>query len=254
MQRSIKNKFFRCALKIVLPLTFSLLFFSCEKPKPVQSTPETSTMTDRDGNVYKTVKIGNQWWMAENLKVKTFLNGDSILLEPSSNNWQSAGAAYCINGASPYGFLYNAHAVNDVRKIAPAGWHIPTDEEWKTLEMNLGMSRASVDSIGWRGNTEGDKLKIEQSSLENSTLYWEVNVEKQFIIWPNNESGFSAVPAGCRVFNGSFGIGPKLTGFWWSSSVYNNQNWFRYLDYSKSKVFRFYSDIQSGYSIRCVKD
>lgn len=245
-----KNIFSFCAF--VLLLMFSAA--SCEKPVTPKPTLETGTMTDQDGNIYKTVKIGNQWWMAENLKVKTYLNGDTILLQTTSADWQLNNPAYCLNGSNSFGFLYNAYVVNDARKIAPQGWHIPSDEEWKTLEMHLGMSRASADSISWRGGKEGDKLKIEKSSLENSTMFWEVGANNQFVVWPNNESGFTALPNACRLQNGSFGLGPKLTGFWWSSSANNGQNWYRYLDYNKSNIFRFYADNRCGFSVRCVKD
>jgi len=101
----------------------------------------TGTVTDIDGNVYKTVKIGSQWWTAENLKVTHYNNGDSLINETVIRTWYDLTVgAYCSydhdsNNAAIYGYLYNWYAVGDDRNLAPAGWHVPTDEEWKQLEM-----------------------------------------------------------------------------------------------------------------------
>ncbi len=239
-------------------LLFSVFFMqsSC-KPKPVTpvSTNETGTVTDREGNVYATVKIGDQWWMAEDLRVKSYLNGDTIAYHPNSVDWIKDTAAYCkFSSSGDFGFLYNWLAVSDARKLAPEGWHIPSDEEWKILEMNLGMERSSADSISWRGTTQGTKLKIAQVVNVNGTKYWEVNKTTQYTNWPTNESGFTALPAGCRMYDGKFGVGSRYTGFWWSSSLNNDDAWYRYLDYQKTNVFRFYGDKHHGFSVRCVKD
>jgi len=255
MKYILKIKSFDVA---VVALLFSIFFMqaSC-KPKQVDpvSKNETGTLTDREGNVYATVKIGDQWWMAEDLRVKTYLNGDSILYHPTSGDWLKDTAAYCkFSTSGDFGFLYNWFAASDSRKIAPEGWHVPSDEEWKILEMNLGMARISADSISWRGTTQGTKLKIAQSANANSTKFWEIVVPAKYTNWPTNESGFTALPAGCRIFNGTFGLGPKYTGFWWSSTLNNNDAWYRYLDYQKTNVFRFYADKRHGFSVRCVKD
>ena len=103
---------------------------------------ETDTVTDINGNLYETVKIGNQWWMTQNLKVTKYRNGETISQASTANNWKSANAAYCVynNSAAAPGLLYNWYAVNDPRNIAPEGWHVPTDEDWAVLEQTLGMS------------------------------------------------------------------------------------------------------------------
>lgn len=255
MKNILKGKGF---IIVVCALFLSLFFMqtSC-KPEPVAtvSKNETSTVTDRDGNVYATVKIGNQWWMAEDLRVTTYLNGDTIAYHPNSVDWIKDTAAYFkYSSSGDFGFLYNWLAVNDSRKIAPVGWHIPSDEEWKVLEMHLGMERISADSISWRGTNQGNKLKIAQPANANSTKYWEIDVVSKYTNWPSNESGFTALPNGCRMFNGTLGLGPKYTGFWWTSTSKNNDAWYRYLDYQKANVFRFYGDKYHGFSVRCVKD
>ena len=100
---------------------------------------KTGTVTDIDSNTYQTVKIGNQWWMTENLKVTHYRNGNAIPNVTDDSAWSSlTTGAYCIynhdeSNATTYGRLYNCYAVTDSRNIAPAGWHVPTDAEWTTL-------------------------------------------------------------------------------------------------------------------------
>ena len=127
-----------------------VVFMSCKKnddKNPVNST-------DTSGVSYPTIKIGNQDWMAENLKVTRYRNGDEISHVTDNISWNNLSAsAYCnydhdVGNASNYGVLYNWYAVNDSRNIAPIGWHVPTDEEWKTLEMYLGMSQSQADDVG----------------------------------------------------------------------------------------------------------
>ncbi len=223
--------------------------FSCKKDK--EAAPvihEMGTVTDFEGNIYKTVKIGNQWWMAENLKTKKYCNGYQVRNGQDSVDWVQSSGAYCLyqnNPAAP-GFLYNWFAVTDTSKLAPIGWHIPSDEEWKILERTLGMSSGDADNVGWRGVDEGGKLKIE--SLNGWSSYQNV--------WSTNESGFTALAGSCRLFNNTFGApGLQATGFWWSSTECSSKNvWYRYLDYKNSNVFRSHSNKQYGFSVRCVKD
>jgi uncharacterized protein (TIGR02145 family) len=209
----------------------------------------TGTMTDIDGNVYKTIKIGNQVWMAENLKVTRYRNGDPIPSATSKSQWKNLrSGAYCAynnnNGnVSTYGLLYNWYAIDDSRNIAPEGWHMPTDEEWKELEMHLGMSRSEADDTGWRGTDEGGKLK------EAGTTHWSS---------PNsgatNSSGFTALPGGYRLLNGTFLLMGDY-GDWWSDTAYSSVfAWRRSLSYDSSGVYRDYNDRQSGFSVRLVRD
>jgi uncharacterized protein (TIGR02145 family) len=208
---------------------------------------DTGTVTDFDGNVYKTIKLGNQWWMAENLRVAHYANGDSIP-EVTDFSWGSlttgACCTYIPDSLIVYGRLYNWYAVADNRGIAPAGWHVPTDEEWKKLEMFLGMSQGDADFTGWRGTDEGGKLK------ENGLVHW---------MTPNtgatNESGFTALPGGERMDSGLFGLITRH-GFWWSSTEFDAEHaWFRLLRHDESKVYRANGyHKRYGYSVRCIKD
>jgi uncharacterized protein (TIGR02145 family) len=207
------------------------------------------TMTDIDGNVYQTIKIGNQWWMAENLKVTHYRNGDPIPNVTGSTEWDNlSSGAYCAynndNGnAATYGMLYNWYVVDDSRNIAPEGWHVPTDEEWKALEMHLGMSQSEADEIGDRGTDEGGKLK------EAGTTHWNS---------PNsgatNSSGFTALPGGYRFYDGRFN-NMGYNGYWWSATAnYTGSVWFRLLQNSRSFVYRNTGHKQLGLSVRLVKD
>jgi uncharacterized protein (TIGR02145 family) len=204
---------------------------------------------DIDGNVYQTVTIGDQVWMAENLKVTHYRNGDPIPHVTDDNEWDGVSTgAYCEYGNDPanvetYGRLYNWYAVEDSRNIAPEGWHVPTDEEWKQLEMHLGMSQAEADGYVWRGTDEGGKLK------EAGTTHWQS---------PNtgatNESGFSALPGGGRSHYGHFLNMGYYADFWSSTESSSYDAWYRSLDCNDSQVFRYGFNKQFGFSVRCVRD
>jgi uncharacterized protein (TIGR02145 family) len=203
------------------------------------------TVTDIDGNLYLCVNIGNQWWMAKNLSVAHYRNGDAIPNERNNSTWAGLSTgAYCTYNdgyGSFYGKLYNWYAVSDNREIAPVGWHVPTDDEWKELERYLGMNQTQVNVTGWRGTDEGDKLK------EADTTHW---------ISPsagNNSSGFLAIPGGYCDYNGYF-HNMGYYGRWWSSTEASSGAWERGLSFNNSQVGRYFYDKHYGFSIRCIRD
>jgi uncharacterized protein (TIGR02145 family) len=231
-----------------ITLTFAISSCEDEGPAPVVAN-ETSTMIDIDGNVYKTVKINGKWWMAENLKVKTFRDGSSILNGQTDNNWVDTLSAYCLytNLTTAPGFLYNSYAVLDTKGLAPQGWHIATDEDWKNLEQSQGMSAATANLFGWRGVDEAQKLKVAGSQG------WKRYAD----LWPTNESGFSASAGSCRLPNGLFGDpGLMHAGFWWTATIDVNSDelLYRYMDYKKTTILRSPCEKGYGFSVRCVKD
>ncbi len=185
------------------------------------------TYTDpRDGQTYATVDIGCQTWFAENLNYET------------SNSWEYENSS--ANG-NIYGHLYTWDAA---LTACPSGWSLPDDEEWKTMEMALGMSQSEADDDDWRGTDEGGKMK------ETGTTHWNS---------PNtgatNTSGFTALPGGYRDSSGSFNdLG--YDGSWWSSTEGSGTSaWHRSLYYSSDQVLRDSSyDKVYGFSIRCLKD
>jgi uncharacterized protein (TIGR02145 family) len=211
------------------------------------------TLIDIDGNIYESVKIGNQWWMAENLKVTHYRNGDSIPKVTDKIEWSTIiSGAFCnyANAASfdtTYGHLYNWFSVIDNRGIAPEGWHVPTDEEWKELEMYLGMSPNDADETEWRGTDEGGKLK------EVGLTHW-----KSPNTGANNQSGFKALPGGGRAgyepYEGNYYYLGELASIWSSTEATNLLAWFRDISYQKSNIKRSNISKRNGFSIRCVKD
>ena len=219
---------------------------SCKK----ESTPiviEKGVVSDVDGNTYQTVKIGDQWWMAENLKVKHYNNGNEILniaINEADSVWEDCLiGAYCFFEDSIYGNLYNHMALEDSRKIAPEGWHIPSDAEWKKLEEYIGMSQQQTENYAWRGSNEAEKL------MNESLIGW----PQASIAYGSNLYGFSALPGGCRLHNG-YTNQEKNTAFFWTSDVISNQTIYRSLDAQKKNIFRQKIYRAYGMSVRCVKD
>jgi uncharacterized protein (TIGR02145 family) len=221
---------------------------------------ESERLKDQDSIFYLTVKIGNQVWMAENLSVSSFRNGDEIKEVRLAEEWEQAfkneEPAWCwyqndSDTGKIYGKLYNWHAVNDPRGLAPKGWHIPSDAEWKQLEMYLGMSEAEAGKSGWRGSVAG-KLKSERTAPAPHPR-WET---------PNkgatNETGFSALPAGYRTGNpnyesqkqNTFRMLGKEAVFW------NADGGGRGLWAERIRIFRGGPDLAKGFgfSVRCVKN
>lgn len=239
---------------IIATAFFAILINGCKKDATIiVVTPETDSITDPEGNVYKTVKIANQWWMAENLRVTMYRDSTFILKSQNDTaEWNNnTNGAYCyfdkdLNTDAP-GLLYNWYAVSNSKNIAIPGWHVPTDDEWKTLENQLGMSQTDADKLGWRGSHESEKLRI--ASPEVWSIYGD--------IWSTNESGFTALAGGCRTFSGDFSIPRDLgsTGFWWSASPHgDDEAYYRYLDYKNAKVYRSHVSRNYGCSVRLVKD
>jgi uncharacterized protein (TIGR02145 family) len=190
--------------------------------------------------IIEEVKIGTQTWMAKNLDVSTFRNGDVIPEAKTAEEWKAASEkgqpAWCYYDNNPengkiYGKLYNWYAVNDLRGLAPKGWHIPTDGEWTSLTNYLGGSEIagakmkSKTGWGWYGNGNG-----------------------------TNSSGFNGLPGGNRGNDETFNYIGK-DGYWWSSTEYNTDYaWNRNLYYNNGYVFRYSSNKKSGFSVRCLRD
>jgi len=223
--------------------TFLILVFRSGTQLMSQPTSSIDSVKDIDGNVYKTVKIGNQWWMAENLKVTHYRNGDEIPNKTDDEEWDKPTGAWCYynndtTNVKIYGRLYNWFAVCDSRNIAPEGWHVPTDDEWQEL----------VDYLG--GDTlAGGKMKS-TGTIEGGDGLWHGSTEGA-----SNESGFSALPGGYRYNHGVFdGIG-RTSYFWSATENSGGTAWHRYLYHSNSVVSRYdHGWKQAGYSVRCVKD
>ena len=198
---------------------------------------QAQTVKDIDGNEYKTVTIGMQVWMAENLKVTHYRNGGEIPNVGDHMKWSFLETAACCDyDNSPlnndvYGKLYNFYTI-EKNQLCPDGWHVPSDIEWTTLSTYLGEN----DSIA---------IKLKATGTE---------------FWPNpnsrstNESGFTALPGGNRASNGSFAYMGGC-GYWWSSTHYSKEDgWGRYLFWNTNKLYRSNSSVGSAFSVRCLKN
>ena len=198
----------------------------------------STTVSDIEGNVYHTVTIGTQTWMVENLRTRKFRDGSSIDSIADRIAWKSTSTAAWCNynndavSATLYGKLYNYYAVTDSRGIAPVGWHVPTDSEWSQL----------VDFLG--GELEaGGKLK------QRGTNYW---------LSPNynasNQTGFSALPGGCRDWGGNSKSAGNY-GNWWTASEQDvNNAWCRYTYNKTACIYRYNYLKTCGFSVKCIKD
>ena len=198
-----------------------------------------------DGYTYDLVAIGDQCWFAENLRTEHYANGDAIPGELSDGEWgnTTAGAQAVYNNdvsnLADYGRLYNWYAVDDGRGLCPSGWHVPTDGEFVTLEMELGMSESEANDTGWRGTNEGAQMK---SSPEDSPS-WN----------GTNTIGFSGLAGGGRNYSG-YCYNEGNAGYFWSASAEGAGAWYRELGGGYTLVNRSSSGQRSGFSVRCVRD
>jgi len=199
---------------------------------------QAQTVKDVDGNIYLSVSIGKQVWIAENLKTTMYNDGKTIPLVTDEKAWEALKTpGYCWYNNDPenkniYGALYNWYTVS-TKKLCPKGWHVPTFAEWTTMVTFLGDV-----------NTAGDKLK------EIGTDHW-----KNFLSSATNDFDFTALPGGTRLYSGVF---PEFGGsyaVWWSSTDFSSlAAWNWGLHDSSSKVFKGYDSKQSGFSVRCIMD
>jgi uncharacterized protein (TIGR02145 family) len=206
------------------------------------------SVVDQSGNIYKTVDINGQVWMAENLKTESYSNGDAIAFNLTSSQWQSittgAWAHYDNNPAAacPYGKLYNWYAISDPRGLCPIGWHVPTNSDWNALVTSLDQNANTTCTLCNQSNIAGGALK----SLGIS--YWETNVAA------TNSSGFSALPSGFRSSNGSYS-NAGFTGFFWTSTDYSVGNAYsRIIYYNTAELRSNGNNKRSGFAVRCVQD
>ena len=218
---------------------------------------------DADGNYYKQIKIGDQTWMAENLKTTKYRDGTSIPLVTVKGTWaglSTAAYSYYSNdpdnvnfggdlnittlGHAGYGNLYNWYAV-DTGKLAPEGWLVPTDQAIKELEMYLGMSQEEADNSVYRGTNEGSKLAGNVELWNDGDL---VN-NSEF-----GTSGFTAPPGGYRDYEGEYFSKADSVWFWSSTEGNPPTAQYRLLTYTSSKVKRGSLDSTSGMYVRCVRD
>jgi uncharacterized protein (TIGR02145 family) len=257
------------AASILFALSLTGLFLiSCEKDekdpevKPPEEIifPDCGTISDADGNVYKTVVIGDQCWMRENLKTTRYRNGDPIptTITPTTGISEETAPEYqwAVNGDDSnldlYGRLYTWHTAANSRGVCPEGWRLPSDDDWKILEIALGMSRSEVNAIGSRGSSAYIGCK-----LAGKADMWGSN---SILARPDlfGTSGFDGLPAGARNSGGSF-VTPGFSTYWWTStpgesSAFDETAYFRYLINERTGIERRNAIIGFGFPVRCVKE
>jgi uncharacterized protein (TIGR02145 family) len=221
MQTSLKN--------LVLILAGMFLIGSCTN----NGSGKKGKVSDVDGNVYETVTIGAQNWMAENLKTTKYNDG-SLIPNVTDSAWKSLKAgAYCWYGNDSaankknYGAFYNWFAVSTA-KLCPAGWHVPSDKEWRALTDFMGGETVAGKDMkatsGWSKGGNG-----------------------------LNTYGFTGLPAGYRSFKGTFGS-HYSGGYWWSTTTSADNAWYCVMFSNENTANKFYSHKESGFSVRCVEN
>jgi uncharacterized protein (TIGR02145 family) len=226
---------------------------------------QSQTVTDIDGNVYNTVTIGTQVWMKENLKTTKYNDGTSIPNITDNTAWKAlTTGAYSDYGNTPansttYGRMYNWYAVdnnaatkdasNGGKNVCLTDWHVPSDEEWATLENYL-----ITNGHNWDGTTTGNKIAKSMASTSGWAGYGTPGTVGNNQA-SNNSSGFTALPGGYRYSDGSY-YNVGYNAYWWSSTARPStmSACSRDISYYFSDIFRDFNAMQNGYSVRCVRD
>ena len=228
-----------------------LIIVNINVPGGLNPELEYGSLTDYDGNSYSTVAIGEQIWMAEDLKVQHYADGTPIAEVLGDENWAALAdeGAYCwyndhVAYADTFGALYNWYAAVDPAGLCPSGWHLPTDEEWQQMEVFLGMSAESAAMDDWRGSNEGGALK------EVGYTNWEIYNDSA-----TNLSGFTSLPGGFRNFNGSYNGTGYYSTYWTASSEEHGTGvYYRALYYDHGTIYRQTNRKSQAFSVRCLKD
>ncbi len=232
-----------------MSLMVAFLAISCsDNSSSADFDDDPETIQDIEQNTYRVVRIGSQLWMSENLHTTRYKNGDEIPETRGEMDWVNLTTGswvrynHLVANDFDYGKLYNWQAVTDPRGICPDGWRVPSDDDWKTLEIYLGMSTQQAGHLFGRGGEEnaGGKLK-------SLNLWMEPNTGA------TNESGFNGRPGGRRVPGGDFDQVTR-TGYWWSSTEYNPpEAYARSLSHQNGEISRMMTLKRSGYSVRCMR-
>jgi uncharacterized protein (TIGR02145 family) len=224
-------------VKLLFQLIPVFLIVSCAEENAVV-IPPSDVIKDFDGNIYHAVKIGNQVWMLENLKVTHYRNGDPIPNVTENEFWSNlVTGAYCdynndTNNSATYGKIYNWYTIEDNRNLAPKGWHVASQAEWTEL----------INFLGGESLT-GGKLK------ETDTTHW-----KSPNTNASNVTGFTALPGGYRLEGGKF-KSIRTMGLWWTLTSFSDPlAHYHYLSYINGTLVSGNYPKEIGMSVRCVKD
>ena len=217
-------------IRILLLLILSIFFIKCDVS--IEEPTINSGVIDFDGNIYKCVEL-DKIWMAENLNVSHYKNGDTIPQIQDAKTWyEYKEGAWCYNlydtiSVIKKAKLYNWYAVNDPRGLAPEGFHIPSNEDWRQLKIYLGEGHGTIlkSTNGWKEKGAG-----------------------------NNKTDFNALPVGLRFIDKPINYAGYSTGWWTSSENYERWALYNYLHYSFDHLETASTLKTNGLSVRCIKD
>jgi len=235
------------SIVLVLVLVFVMACKKEPKPKPIDDEPLIGIecpgiplVYDADSNAYTTVLIGEQCWLRQNLNLGVYVPSTYSGETHSNVVNDTIIEKYCFkndtNFCAAYGGLYDWNEMmfytitQGTKGICPTGWHIPTDNDWKILERTLGLSETMIDSTGYRGFFQGQKLL------------------------KNNETNFDALYAGYRFLNGSFSHENYYASFWSSSLRDDSTAWYRGVTSGNPQIHRESFGKERGFAVRCVKN
>lgn len=217
-----------------------------------------SVLDDRDKRIYSTVEIADQWWMSENLNAGVFVKSTPSSGESDDLLDNGIIEKYCYDNnpglCDQFGGLYtwdemmqyepsDKGKIGTVQGVCPSGWHLPTEKEWRRLEINLGMSPAEAKEPGIRGSQEGTRIKEKEG---NHWLITDPTIA--------DEVAFHALPAGIRLIDGGFDALGAVTSFWSSTMIEEGSAWNRHLTDEFTGILKGEGAHNEGFSVRCVKD
>lgn len=244
---------------VIVGSVLLLTELSCNSDTVTGSKDNSNTVTDIDGNVYRTVKIGNQIWTAENLRTTKYNDGTLITNITTNNAWDSCmytlTGAYCYynNTSNPdsikkFGALYNWFAIS-TEKLAPVGWHVPSDEEWDIL-----LNYLIENGYNWDSSTTENKIAQSMAAKEdwNSS---DIDGAAGNDLTKNDLSGYSALPGGARNHDYGGFHGLDSISCWWSSMNGGAAGtWYRMLSFEYEDLIRLFAGKNRGFSVRLIRD
>ena len=256
-------------LKAICALGFLPLLMNCvDKNYPVSLQSHSSqlislnpyltygTLRDTDANVYQTIQIGTQLWMAENLRTTRYRNGDFIPYVADNVGWaalRTGGQSVYNNSIHPdtiakFGRLYNFYAVADNRYLAPKGWHVSSDLDWVKLIAYISSHLGNSPSVGKSLAGSKEWSLVTDKDILSDLLA--IGSDLSF----NNSSGFSAMPGGYRADFGRFNSMSRYGDWWTSTQEDAGTAWSRYMSFNFSGVYWSRDNLNYGFAVRCVKD
>ena len=252
------NGIINAAFLFTAALLFAPLFIACDTDPASVDNGNGHIVTDADGNIYGTVRIGSQIWTTENLRTTRYNDGTAIPHVLDDEQWISLETpAYCwynnntdTSEHRKWGALYNGYAAISAL-IAPAGWRVPTDTDWSVLENYL-----IANGYNWDGSLSGNKIgkalasKTDWASSDSAGTVGNDTAS-------NNSSGFTGLPAGTRYFGGHLFVQSGYNGVWWSATAFSDTSssvWVRSLSHQSESLHRHGSSIIHGFPVRLVRD